>query len=41
MELTISSTTMIIQPLEKVPGSAVDFGVEIENVSLEDLTGKH
>ncbi|KAE8385369.1 hypothetical protein BDV23DRAFT_176312 [Aspergillus alliaceus] len=29
---------MTIQPLEKVPGSAVDFGAQIDNVDLEDLT---
>ncbi|KAJ5093186.1 hypothetical protein N7456_009047, partial [Penicillium angulare] len=32
-------TTMpSIQPLKQVPGSAVDFGVSIENVDLESLT---
>lgn len=28
-----------IQPLKHVPQSAVDFGVTIDNVDLENLTG--
>jgi hypothetical protein len=35
-------TTMpSIQALKHVPGSAVDFGVAIDNVDLENLTGRY
>jgi hypothetical protein len=30
-----------IQPLKHGPGSAVDFGVKIDNVDLENLTGRY
>jgi hypothetical protein len=38
--LAAQMTTMpSIQPLKHVPGSAIDFGVAIDNVDLENLTG--
>lgn len=31
---------LTVKPLQPAPGSAVDFGVEIDGVDLEHLTGK-
>lgn len=30
-----------VKPIKKPSGSAVDIGVEIEGVDIENLTGKH
>jgi hypothetical protein len=36
----MAKSVMNVRPLKPAPGSAVDFGVEIDNVDLENITGK-